>query len=391
MKALYLDCFAGISGSMLLGAFLDAGLPEEILRQQLSSLPINGYTLRINKVVKSGIYATFVAIECDHNDPKDVTHRYLSDILDMIDHSLFTKIVKENSKKIFLILAQAKAKISGIGMDNVDFGASDAIVTIIGTALGLHYLGIEAIYTSKLQVGNGFVQKFDGCMPIPTPVTAQLLNNIPYYNGNINEELVTQTGAAIIAALGTEYGDRPEHFISQSIAYGAGSLDLPIPNILRLHIGEIASPAITANDTMVIEANIDDLSPQIFPYVMEKLLTLGVYDVWLTPIIMKKNRCATTLSVLVNRSLFDQVISILFKETSTIGLRYYKVERKMALRELIKITVPLGQAHVKISSYDGKICSITPEYEDCKVLAIKNGIALKKVQQIVLEAAQKYI
>jgi len=376
---------------MLLGALIDAGLSEEILRQQLSSLPIKGYTLCINKVVKSGIQATHVVIECNHNNPKYVTRRYLSDILDMMDHSLLENKIKENSKKIFLTLAQAEAKVSGINRDNIDFGSLETIVAIIGTALGLHYLGIEAIYTSKLQVGNGFIQDDHGFMPIPTPVTAQLLNNIPYYNGNIHQELVTQTGAAIIATLGMKYGDMPEQFISQTVAYGAASLDLPIPNVLRLHIGEIASSTITTNDTMVIEANIDDLSPQIFPYVMEKLLTMGVYDVWLTPIIMKKNRSATTLSVLVNSSLFDQVISILFKETSTIGLRYYKVERKMALRELIKITVPFGQAHVKISSYDSKICSITPEYEDCKILAVENGIALKKVQQIVLEAAQKYI
>lgn len=388
MKALYLDCFAGISGNMLLGALLDAGLPEDVLRQQLSSLHIHGYELTIKKVVKNGIHAVYVDVELTHGH--DHHHRHLADIFHIIDHSSLADKVKEDSKKIFLLLAEAEAKVHGTTVEKIHFhevGAVDAIIDIVGTAFGLHYLGIEAIYTSKLQVGNGFVQCCHGLMPIPAPATAQLLTNIPYYNGNITKELVTPTGAAVIAALGTAYGQMPDQFMSKKISYGAGTWDLEIPNVLRMHIGEMTAVKVTS-ETMVIEANIDDLSPQVFPYVMDRLLEIGVFDVWLTPIIMKKNRSATMLSVLTCSSLLDEAVHILFEETSTIGLRYYATKRKMAEREVISVDVPWGQARVKISSYNGKMCTITPEYEDCKVLAVKTNIPLKEIQQTVLERAR---
>jgi uncharacterized protein (TIGR00299 family) protein len=390
MRALYLDCFAGISGNMLLGALIGAGLPEEILRQQLSTLHIHGYDLVIKKVVKCGIHAVYVDVKLTHGH--DHHHRHLSDIFHIIDSSPLVEKVKDDSKKIFMLLAQAEAKVHGTTIDKIHFhevGAVDAIVDIVGTAFGLHYLGIEAIYTSNLQVGSGFVQCCHGMMPIPAPATAELLTNIPYYNGVITKELVTPTGAAVIAALGSGHGVMPEQFISESISYGAGTWDLDIPNVLRMHIGQIGVAA-TASETMVVEANIDDLSPQVYPYVMEKLLAVGVFDVWLTPIIMKKNRPATMLSVLLNSQLLEEVTQILFEETSTIGLRYYITQRKMATREMMNVTVPWGQANVKVSSYNGKVCSITPEYEDCKKLAAEHNIPLKEVQQTVLDIARTY-
>lgn len=384
MKAIYLDCFAGISGNMLLGALIDAGLPEEILRQQLSALPIDGYDLMIKKNVKSGIHAVYVDVQLTHDHHH---HRHLADIFHIIDQAELAEKVKCDSKKIFLLLAQAEAKVHGTTIDEIHFhevGAVDAIIDIVGTAFGLYYLGIEAIYTSKLQVGSGFVQCCHGLMPIPAPATAELLTNIPYYNGNITKELVTPTGAAVIAALGTDHKGMPENFISQKIGYGAGTWDLSIPNVLRIHVGEIHA-AEAANEALVVEANIDDLSPQVYPYVMDKLLAIGVWDVWLTPIIMKKNRSATMLSVLLNSLLLEQVIQILFEETTTIGLRYYKTERAMAERKVVNVTLPWGQVRVKVSSYHGKVCSITPEYEDCKGLALESHIPLKKIQQIALE------
>jgi len=387
MKALYLDCFSGISGNMLLGAFLDAGVPEDILRQQLALLPIDGYKLLIERVVKNGISAQYVRVELTHDHHH---HRHLSDIYQIIDRSLLDSKVKEDSKKIFLILAQAEAKVHGTTVEAIHFhevGAVDAIIDIVGAALGIHYLGIEAMYTSKLQVGSGFVQCCHGLMPVPAPATVELLKNIPYYHGTISKELVTPTGAAIIAALGVAYGDMPENFISHGVGYGAGTWDLPIPNVLRMHIGEIELVAIQ-KETMVVEANIDDSSPQIFPYIMDTLLAMGVLDVWLTPIVMKKNRMATKLSVLLNSPLLPEVITLLFQETSTIGLRYYEVKREMMERAVIDLDIPLGTARVKISSYNGTICSITPEYEDCKRLAQKSGRPLKEIQQAFLEAAR---
>lgn len=387
MKTIYLDCFAGISGNMLLGALIHAGVPAELLQKQIATLPIDGYEIFVENVVKNGIQAVYVDVKLTHEHHH---HRHLADIFHIIDHANLAEKVKADSKKVFLLLAQAEAKVHGTTVEAIHFhevGAVDAIVDIVGTVFGLHYLGIEKIYTSKLQVGTGFVTCCHGSMPIPAPATAELLTNIPYYNGEIPNELVTPTGAAIIAALGTGYGAMPTHFISQSISYGAGTWDLTIPNVLRMHMGEIP-PNEVENETLVIEANIDDLNPQIYPYVMDKLLASGVFDVSLTPIIMKKNRPGITITIVLSSHLLDQVSTILLSETSTIGLRYYPVQRKIAERKMMQVTVPWGEARVKISSYDGKVCSITPEYEDCKTLATNYDIPLKQVQQTVLEQAR---
>jgi uncharacterized protein (TIGR00299 family) protein len=240
MKAMYLDCFSGISGNMLLGALLHAGVPEELLRQQLSSLPVDGYSITIENVSKNGIQAVYVNVQMTHEHHH---HRHLSDIFHIIDNSKLVEKVKNDSKKVFLLLAEAEAKVHGTTVEAIHFhevGAVDAIIDIVGTVWGLYYLGIEQIHTSKLQVGTGFVQCCHGLMPIPAPATAELLTNIPYYNGDITSELVTPTGAAIIAALGTGYGIMPDGFISKTISYGAGTWDLLIPNVLRMHIGEIS-------------------------------------------------------------------------------------------------------------------------------------------------------
>lgn len=399
MRALYLDCFSGISGNMLLGALLQVGLPEEILRKNLALLPVHGYDLSIQEVKKCGIGAVYVDVQLhdDHHHGHEQHHhhhhRRLSDILKIIDSSQLSLKIKADSRKVFLTLAQAEAKVHDISIEEVHFhevGAVDAIIDIIGTVIGLDYLGIEAIYTSPLQVGNGFVKCAHGLMPIPAPATAELLRNIPYQHGEMNKELVTPTGAAVIAALGTGHGGMPANFLSKAIGYGAGTWDLAIPNVLRMHVGEVQEDS-ALSKTFVVEANIDDLNPQIYPYVMDKMLKIGAFDVWLTPIVMKKNRSAIMLSVLVKSVILDQVITILLQETSTIGLRYYETQRKVAERDIINVTVPWGRVRVKVSTYEGKVCSITPEYEDCKVLAEEHQIPLKKVQQIALEIACKLI
>lgn len=241
MKGLYLDCFAGISGNMLLGAFLHAGLPEEVLRENLSYLPIDGYDLSVERVTKCGISAVYVDVKLTHHHHH---HRHLSDIIQIIDNSQLVQKVKDDSKKIFMLLAEAEAKVHGVTIEEIHFhevGAVDAIIDIVGSAIGLHYFEIEEIHTSKLQVGNGFVECCHGLMPIPAPATAELLKKIPYYNGDISKELVTPTGAAVIAALGTSYGNMPQSFVSNTIGYGAGTWDLDIPNVLRMHLGEIVT------------------------------------------------------------------------------------------------------------------------------------------------------
>lgn len=399
MKAIYLDCFSGISGNMLLGALIDAGVPEDKLRAELAKLPIDGYELVIDRVVKAGISAVYVDVQLDHhhhdhNDEYDHhhhhhEHRHLPDIIDIIDNSSLDVKVKETSKKVFRRLAEAEAKVHGTTINQVHFhevGAVDTIIDIVGTIWSLDFLGIEQVYTSKIHTGFGFIKCSHGIMPIPAPATAELLKGIPYYEGSVERELVTPTGAAIIATLGLGYGSMPPNFRSTKIAYGAGTWDLDMPNVIRLHIGDIVEKAVQT-ELIVVEANIDDLNPQVYEYAMDMLLKIGACDVWLTPIVMKKSRPATLISVLINRQDLDKVCSILFSETSTIGVRYYPVERKVAQREFETINSPWGTVQVKVSSYDSKICSISPEYNDCRRLAEEYFVPLKKVQQVVIDLA----
>lgn len=397
MKTVYFDCFAGISGNMLLGAFLDAGVPEERLRSELAKLNVTGYELKIQRVIKQGIAAVHADVELvhhhhhhdhEHHHEHHHHHRYLPDIYAILDQSALAQAVKDNSKKIFLCLAEAEAKVHGTTVDKIHFhevGAIDSIVDIVGAAFCLHYLGIEKVCASRLQTGSGFVQCSHGQMPVPAPATAELLRNIPYYNGNTEKELVTPTGAAFLAAFGTEFGAIPAGFLSHTIGYGAGGWDLDFPNVLRVHVGELEQAE--EAEMLVIEANIDDLNPQIYEYVMEKLLALGARDVWMTPIIMKKSRPATMLSVLAEGPLMESIAACLFAETSTIGLRHYPVQRQIADRVNKKITTPWGEASVKVSSYQNKICNIAPEFEDCRKLAEEHNIPLKQIQQQVLMQA----
>lgn len=404
MRVVYLDCFSGISGNMLLGALIDAGLPEDELRAELAKLPIDGYKLVIERVIKNGISAVYLDVvehhhhhdhgdkhahEHDHHHHHE--HRHLTDINEIIDNSSLDEKVKIDSKKVFLRLAEAEAKVHGTSIDHVHFhevGAVDTIIDIVGTVWCLNRLGIKAIYTSKIHTGYGLIKCSHGLMPIPAPATAELLTGIPHYAGTIERELVTPTGAAIIAALANGYGSMPENFASSKIGYGAGTWDLEIPNVLRLHVGEILRSADT-DEILMMEANIDDLSPQIYEYVMDRVFNAGALDVWLNPIIMKKSRPATKLSVLLKGEDLDKVCDILFSETSTIGVRYYPVRRNIAEREIITVNSPLGRAKIKISKYKGNICHVSPEYEDCKRLAQENNTPLKNVQQTVLDQITK--
>lgn len=386
LRTLYLDCFAGISGNMLLGAFLDAGVPEEKLRSELDKLNITGYELKIQRVVKQGISAVYADVELAHHHHHH--HRHLPDIMAIIDQSELEQPVKDNSKKVFIRLAEAEAKVHGTTIDKIHFhevGAVDSIIDIVGAAFCMYYLGISKVCASRLQTGGGFVRCSHGLMPVPAPATAELLHNIPYYNGNTEKELVTPTGAAFLAAYGSEFGAIPADFVSHTIGYGAGGWDLDFPNVLRMHVGELQQNQ--EAQIQVIEANIDDLNPQVYEYVVDKLLAQGARDVWMTPIIMKKSRPATTLSILTSADRFEAIVAILFAETSTIGIRHYPVQRITADRVMERVMTPWGDAAVKICSYQNKICNVAPEFEDCRKIAEEQGIPLKKVQQEVLALA----
>lgn len=388
-NAIYLDCFAGISGNMLLGALLDVGAPEDLLRAELAKLPLSGYTLTITRVDKGGINACYLNVEVDESVHE---HRTLTDITVMIDNAALTPAVKELAKRIFTRLAEAEGKVHGVPAGEVHFhevGAVDSIVDIVGIAWALDYLGIEHIYASRLHVGNGFVTCCHGLMPVPAPATAELLQGIPYYQGEIAKELVTPTGAAVLATLGSGYGAMPESFVSAKIGYGAGTWELDIPNVLRLYAGNVdtVDNSQANGQCMMIEANIDDQSPELYGYVMDRLFAAGALDVWLTPIYMKKNRPATKLSVLIPEDCQEKAVEIILQETTSIGMRIYPVTRAMARREFIIVGLPWGDVKVKISSYQGKICNVAPEYEDCRKIAEAAGIPLKVVQHVALKEA----
>ena len=386
MKTIYLSGFSGVSGNMFVGALLDAGLSEEAFRKMVSALPVSGCQLKIEKVVKRGISATHfdVELDCAGHQP----HRHLADIIKIIESAKLSDLVKAHSIAVFTKLAEAEAKVHGTTVEKIHFhevGGVDAIIDIVGTVFGLETLGIEKVYAGNLRTGYGIIKCAHGSMPVPAPATAELLTGIPYTHGEIEKELLTPTGAALLAVLCDGFGDRPAGFVSEQTAYGAGGWDLDIPNVLRAEIGCFAE---NSDELLVLETNIDDCNPQIFDYVMARLFKVGALDVWLTPIQMKKNRPAVTLSVLAPAALRAEVEKIIFTETTTIGIRCYPVRRAAAERREETVCTPWGPVHVKISAISGEICSVTPEYDDCRKLAEVHGVPLKQILSFAYTSAQ---
>ena len=378
MNAMYLSGFSGVSGNMFIGALLNAGLAEKDLRAMVSVLPVSGYKLKIEQTVKCGIKATHFDVLLDHSEHH--AHRHLAGIEQIIHAAKLSDAVKARSIAVFTKLAEAEANVHGTTVEKIHFhevGAVDAIIDIVGTVFGLEALGIEKLYAGNLRTGHGFIKCLHGSMPIPAPATVELLNGLPYTHGDIEKELLTPTGAALLATLCDGFGDRPAGFVSEKTAYGAGSLDLDIPNVLRAEVGFFQ--CLEKNDLLVLETNIDDCNPQIFDYVMERLFKAGALDVWLTPIHMKKNRPAVTLSVLAPAAFQNEVEEIIFAETTTIGIRRYPVQRTAAERREEMVKTPWGFVRIKISSINSIVCSVTPEVDDCRKIAEANGIPLKEV------------
>lgn len=389
MRTAYFDCFSGISGDMTLGALIDAGLSIKELKSHLSKLPIDNYNITAKKVKKNGIAATKVDVIVKVRQKE----RRLSDIKKIINNSKLDKSIKNNSNSIFERLARAEAKVHKTSVSNIHFhevGAIDAIVDIVGAVIGLHLLGIENICASSINTGTGFIKSAHGILPVPGPATAELLKGLPVYSTDTKMELTTPTGAAIISTLSKDFGLMPKMDI-KSIGYGAGTFNSPdMPNLLRIFIGEMKNPAKEEN-TILLETNIDDMNPQIYEYVMDKLFALGALDVYLTPIIMKKGRPATMLSVLAKKDDAKKLSDIIFRETTSIGLRVQEIGRSKAEREIKEIKTKYGKVRVKIA-FDGKeILGINPEYEDCKRIAVKKGMPLKKVMEEIKKEAGRIV
>jgi hypothetical protein len=384
MKICYLDAFSGIAGDMTVGALLDAGADPTALLEGLTSLGTSA-TFRIEKTSRHGIAASKFHVDAVETKK----HRHLPHILDMIDGSKLPNAVKQTSARVFQRLGEAEAKVHGVPIEKVHFhevGAADSICDIAGACLGFHLLGIDEIYASAINVGNGTVKTEHGILPVPTPATAELLQGKPIYARGPAMELTTPTGAAIAATLAREFGALPAMKLLAS-GYGAGDRDFPDnANVLRVLIGERGT-ATEATTVAVLEANIDDSSPQVLGYAMEKLLESGALDVTLEPVFMKKNRPGMLLRVIAKPEDRETLAAVVFAETSTLGLRIYDAQRRVKARTIIEIDIPQGRVRIKAAD-DG---SFAPEYEDCKRLAKESGVPLQQILKDATLAYQKSI
>jgi uncharacterized protein (TIGR00299 family) protein len=380
MTTAYFDCFSGISGDMILGALVDAGVSIDALRAELARLDLSGYEISSKKVKRSGITATKVHVRIEQREQKP---RHLSDIRKIVEGSSLSSTVRKKSSQIFTRLAEAEAKVHATSPDKIHFhevGAVDAIVDIVGSIIGLELLGITRVIASAVNVGSGTVQTTHGLLPVPAPATAELLTGIPVYQSETKFELATPTGAAIISTLGSSFGSLPQMKIDR-IAYGAGEKDFPhAPNVLRLMIGEPAA-SYDEDSSIVVETNIDDMNPQVYDYLIGKLLEQGAQDAYLTPIIMKKGRPAVLLSVLTDKSTTDVVLDTIFRETTSIGVRIREVGRRKLPREIAAVDTVYGKVKMKISRRSGEVLTATPEYEDCRRIAKEKNVPLKTVME----------
>jgi uncharacterized protein (TIGR00299 family) protein len=377
MRIAYFDCFSGASGDMILGSLIDAGLSPQRMREELKKVSIPGVRLNVRKVIKGGISATQVIVA----GKKEVrSHRNLNELLKIVERSHLESEVKKKSIEVFQRIASVEAKIHRKPVEEIHFhelGGLDSIVDIVGSIWGFRQMGIDGVYVSKVNVGTGFVKCEHGILPVPAPATLALMKGKPIYSSGAETELLTPTGAALLTSLGSHFGQMPSMKV-EKIGYGAGRDDLPHPNVLRLIIG---TPAVTSGQerVTVIETNIDDMNPQFYEYVMERLLEMEVQEVYLTPILMKKNRPATLLAAICPPEKLPSVIEFLLKETTTLGLRWHEEERSRADREILSLQTKYGRIRFKLARWQGRMINLSPEYEDCKRLALKKRIPLKEV------------
>jgi uncharacterized protein (TIGR00299 family) protein len=433
-RTLYLDCFAGASGDMLLGAMLDCGLDFELLQSELQKLDVKGYKLSLTRVDRSGISAAKFDVHLSgeshshsherhhehsrehhhhhehsrehhhHEHSRERHHRHhehshsleyrhehrgLSEIKRVISSSALSERVKQNAQAIFQRIGEAESKIHGVPIETVHFhevGAIDSIVDIVGCCVAFDALKIERIISSPLHVGSGVFKCAHGTYPVPGPATAELLKGVPVYSKDVEGELVTPTGAAIISTLAESYGPMPMIKI-EKIGYGAGTRDYPkFPNTLRAIIGELEEESDQPPTTVtVIEANIDDLDAQVFGYLMEKALAAGALDIFYTPAQMKKNRPGVLVTLLCKPEDRERMTEIIFRETTTLGVRYRNEQREVLTREFVIAETEYGPIRIKVSrAPDGRVMNASPEFEDCKAAAERRQAPLRDVQRAAI-------
>jgi len=382
---------------MTLGALVDAGCAVEHLRSELSGLQVPGWELTAEKVWKSGMAATYVKVVTEDQSK----HRSLSAILEILEKSQLAAGVRDRAGAIFRKLGEAEARVHDVPVEKIHFhevGAVDAIVDIVGACVGFHALGIEKFACSALNVGGGTAKMAHGVLPVPAPATANLLQGKPTYSNGVQKELVTPTGAAIVATLCDAFGPQPAMTVS-AIGYGAGTADLEgQPNVVRIMVGEEvgvakekgAQPGLAVpldEEIAVVEANLDDMNPQIYGYFLEKALGAGALDVYTTPVQMKKNRPGTLLTVLCKPQDTNALMTLIFAETTTFGIRTYRAQRRVLPREWVNVETEFGKVRIKVSRVNGRILHVAPEFEDCRKLAVEKDVPL---QRVISEALRRY-
>jgi len=394
VKILYYDCFAGISGDMNLGAMIDLGVDPDSLREQLRKIDIGPYEIRVTRDQRRGIFGTKLDVILPPGEGAPAAdghgHRSFKDIAGLIEKCDFSDEVKRTSLAIFTKIARAEAKIHGHSIDEVHFhevGAIDSIVDVVGAAICLEVLNVDMIISSPVQVGGGYVKCAHGMLPVPAPATAEILTGIPIRSGMVPFETTTPTGAAILAATAGDFADRVD-FTPLKIGYGIGQRDTDVPNVLRVFLGEMEDerrdPDVEVKEAWLTECNIDDMNPELYDGVVERLFEKGALDVYLTPVIMKKSRPAVKISILCDADRRRGIEEVLWLQTSTFGLRANKIEKLILRRDVSTVKTKYGVLSVKNAYLRGERIKWKLEYEDAKRLARENGVSIKAIYDSLL-------
>ena len=379
MKIAYFDCIGGASGDMLLSALADAGVPHEVLRGVVTALRQPGCDLRFERVMKGPLAATQVTVVT----PQQEEHRHLSHLLDIVRQAELPETVRVKTETVLRRIAEVESGIHNEPVEQVhlhEVGGDDTLIDIAGALMGLDWLGVSLVVVSPLPLGRGFVRSAHGLLPLPAPATLALLTGVPVRYMDVESELVTPTGAAILTTVADRFGGFPPLTL-QKVGVGAGRRDLPFPNVIRLWLGETASiEGLTIEALNILETNIDDMNPQIYAHVMERLFAAGALDVTLTPQQMKKNRPAVLFSVLCRPELDETIMRIIFEETTTLGVRRQTVERICLPRSFETVETPYGPIHIKVARWNG-IEHRMPEFEECRKVAETHKVPLAEVMQ----------
>ena len=384
MKIISYDCFSGISGDMNLGAMIDLGVDKTYLINELNKLNLEGWELVVQQDQRHGITGTKVTVKQTRHEH---AHRHLSDIEKIINDSSLDNNTKELSIKIFMKIAVAEASVHGISIDHVHFhevGAVDSIIDVVGAAICFNALKVDGVHVSTIELGSGFVKCDHGVLPVPAPATAEIIKGLPVKKGGVDFEATTPTGAAILATLGTDFSS-DLHFRIEKSAYGVGQKENnDVPNLLRVFLGETVANAESGHNALHLECNIDDMNPEFFEFISERLFKAGVSDVYLSNIIMKKGRPGIILNVICETESADSVKSIIFTESTSLGIRSFPFRKDTLVRKLETVQSIYGEIAVKRSYYKEKEVSCKPEYDDCKRIATEKGIPLKEVYNNIM-------